>query len=245
MDIWACSDKGIVRTQNQDSYSFELNNKKTKGFAVVCDGMGGARAGNVASQMAADVFSDEVRTLLMPGSERKKADPVIEQAVSNANNQVFDKSKSPGGSFRGMGTTLVAAVCTGKKCTICNIGDSRAYFITDSGIQRVSRDHSVVEDMVARGDISEAQAKHHPQKNLITRAIGTEPEVHCDLYHLDVSPGNYLLLCSDGLSNLVEDQEILFEVLYGGSPETCCNRFIDIANERGGPDNITVVLISF
>ena len=143
-----------------------------------------------------------------------------------------------------MGTTLVAVFIHVKWATIVNVGDSRAYLIDQVGIHQVTVDHSVVQLMVSRGEITPEQAKTYPGKSLITRAIGTETMVPCDIFHKKVSPGNFLLLCSDGLSNLMDDQEILFEVAHGQEKDRCCQRLLDIAKKRGAPDNVTSVLVA-
>ena len=124
-----------------------------------------------------------------------------------------------------------------------DFGDSRAYRISAEGISVVTQDHSVVQMMVDRGELTPEAAKNYPGKNLITRAIGTESVVMCDIVHMDVAKGDCLLLCSDGLSNMMDDQEILFEVVHGGDPANCCQRLLDIARMRGAPDNVTSVLI--
>ena len=143
-----------------------------------------------------------------------------------------------------MGTTLVAALVRGKKVSIVNVGDSRAYAITGDGIRQVTRDHSLVQMMVDRGELTAEMAKHYPGKNLITRAIGTETMVLCDVYRLEMNKGDFVLLCSDGLSNMMDDQEILFEVAHGVNKQHCCKRLLDIAISRGSPDNVTAVLMS-
>jgi len=143
-----------------------------------------------------------------------------------------------------MGTTLVAVVATQTKTAVINIGDSRAYRINSEGIEKITRDHSLVEDMVRMGELTEEQAQEHPGKNLITRAVGTDVSVTGDVFFPDMKRGEYILLCSDGLSNLVSEQEMLYEVMYGENSD-CCRRLIDIANDRGGYDNITVVLLAF
>lgn len=146
--------------------------------------------------------------------------------------------------FRGMGTTLVAALVRGLRVEIVNIGDSRAYHLGADGIRCVTVDHSLVELMVQRGELTHEQAKNHPSKNLITRAVGTEKQVAADVFSLTAEPGDCLLLCSDGLSNQMADQEILFEVVHGAQKADCCQRLLDIAKSRGAPDNVTSVLIA-
>ena len=125
---------------------------------------------------------------------------------------------------------------------IANVGDSRAYLMDGQGIRFVTVDHSLVELMVRRGELTREQAKNYPGKNVITRAVGTDAAVACDIYRMELKPGNALVLCSDGLSNLMADQEILFEVVHGVQKEQCCQRLLEIAKNRGAPDNVTVIV---
>lgn len=213
-----------------------------RGLALVCDGMGGAKAGNVASQMAVDTF---LAILKQQPPEDWGLDPhaLLKRCAAVANEAIFQRSISDP-DCEGMGTTAVAALVLEEQAYILNIGDSRAYLISEAeGIRRVTRDHSVVEDLVSRGEIPAEAARLHPQKNLITRALGAEPNSQSDLYDLALRPDDYLLLCSDGLSNLMDDQEISYEVLHGGPKETCCERLLQLAMSRGAPDNVTVVLL--
>ena len=170
-------------------------------------------------------------------------DKMLRNAVKMANFTVYDQSRQFE-EFTGMGTTLVAVLIQGKKATFVNVGDSRAYLIDRAGIRQVTVDHSVVQLMINRGELTPEQAKTYPGKSLITRAIGTETMVLCDLFHKKVNRGDYLLLCRDGLSNLMDDQEILFEVAHGQDKDKCCQRLLDIAKKRGAPDNVTSVLIA-
>ena len=241
MQSWGLTDPGCVRKQNQDAYRIEQLDRGTL-LCVVCDGMGGAKSGNIASTLAVEVFVEEVRRCWIPGMESDKIDQMLRGAVKLANFTVYDQS-AQFEEFDGMGTTLVAALVRNKKATIVNVGDSRAYGIDRSGIRQITKDHSLVQMMVDRGDLTAEVAKSYPGKNFITRAIGTEPLVICDIYHRDVSRGDFLLLCSDGLSNLMDDQEILFEVVHGLDKAQCCQRLLDIAKNRGAPDNVTSVLI--
>ena len=144
-----------------------------------------------------------------------------------------------------MGTTLVAAlVLQSRDALVLNIGDSRAYLLNSDGVRCVTVDHSLVELMVQRGELTPEQAKNHPGKNLITRAVGTEAQVNADLFSLQLERNDCLLLCSDGLSNQMADQEILFEVVHGAHKDDCCQRLLQIAKDRGAPDNVTSVLIA-
>jgi serine/threonine protein phosphatase PrpC len=241
MRIFGITDRGCVREQNQDAYDFRLLDQG-RGLAVVCDGMGGAKAGNVASTMAVERFFS---TFLAEDYSDNDADipQMMTAAADAANSDVYHRSVTDA-DCRGMGTTLVAAFADPECVQVLNEGDSRAYYINQSGISRVTRDHSLVQHLLERGDITVEEARSHPQKNLITRALGAEPELRADLYQLDWAAGEFLLLCSDGLSNTVSDQELLYEVLHGGTPESCCDRLLDIALKRGAPDNVTAVLIT-
>ena len=241
MESWGLTDQGCVRKQNQDSYQIEQLDRNTM-LGVVCDGMGGAKSGNVASSLAADVFVQEIRQSWKPRMSQDKIDQMLRSAVKLANFTVYDQAQQFE-EFEGMGTTLVAVLVHGKKATIVNVGDSRAYGIDKNGICQITKDHSLVQMMVERGDLKPEQAKTYPGKNLITRAIGTEAIVMCDIYHLDVAKGDFFLLCSDGLSNMMDDQEILFEVVHGVNKAHCCMRLLNIAKNRGAPDNVTSVLI--
>lgn len=237
MQVWGVTDRGAVRQQNQDAYAARVL-EDGRAIALVCDGMGGARAGNVASTMAVELFMEE---FLKPDQK----DPVEEQmghAASVANQAVFQRSAADP-ECAGMGTTMVAVLAGGSEAVILNEGDSRCYHINDEGIVLVTRDHSLVEDLVERGELTREQARTHPHRNLITRALGAEPVLMADCFRQPLTPGDYLLLCSDGLSNVVNEQEMLYEVVHGGAPEQCCQRLLNIALSRGAPDNVTVVLM--
>lgn len=238
---WGLTDKGVVRRQNQDSFYLDVPSEQAA-VGVVCDGMGGARAGNIASSLAVEAFADALRGLLAQEDAGRSPGELMAQSAETANRTVYQRACGDP-ACRGMGTTLVAVLVREQTASILNIGDSRCYHVGEGGIRRVTRDHSVVEDMVARGDITPEEARTHPRKNLITRALGSEPKVQPDLYEQALLPGEFLLLCSDGLSNLLTDQEIHAEILRGGTPENCCKRLLDIAISRGAPDNVTVVLM--
>ena len=242
MQYWALTDAGDARSQNQDIYQIENLDKNTL-LCVVCDGMGGAKSGNVASTLAADVFTEEIKGTWKPDMDGETLDRMLCGAVKLANFTVYDQAQQfP--EFDGMGTTLVALLLHGKKATIVNVGDSRAYLVDSCGISQVTTDHSLVQMMIDRGELPPEKAKHYPGKNFITRAIGTEQQVVCDIFHRKVERGDCFLLCTDGLSNLLDDQEILFEVAHGQDREQCCQRLLDIAKKRGAPDNVTSVLVS-
>ena len=237
MQVWGITDRGAVRQQNQDSFSVHTL-EDGRVIALVCDGMGGALAGNVASAMAVELFME--RFLAQNDSSDDEAK--MKNAAALANEKIFERSTQDE-SCTGMGTTLVAALAGEDVAVILNEGDSRAYYINEAGIHLVTRDHSLVEDLVERGELTREQARTHPHKNLITRALGAEPLLLTDCFHQPLAEGDYLLLCSDGLSNVVDEQEMLYEVIHGASDEDCCQRLLDIALSRGAPDNVTAVLI--
>ena len=243
MRAWSLTDQGRVRSQNQDACSFlqvQLGDGTEVLAAVVCDGMGGAKAGNIASKIGVETFMEELRKDFYAPSV---TDVQILCAVKAANRLIYEKAQSDP-DYEGMGTTLVAAVTDGIRVTVANVGDSRCYLIRDGGIQQLTKDHSVVEDMVDRGEIERADAWKHPRRNYITRALGAEEQVDCDLFFRDREPGDVLLLCSDGLSGVVNAQELLFEVVYGGELETAAERMVNIALERGAPDNVTALIMT-
>ena len=214
MEAWGLTHRGAVRQQNQDAFAIR-NLPDGRVIALVCDGMGGARAGNIASAMAVKLFTEEF--LRTSGREEER----MRKAAALANREVFQRSLRDE-DCAGMGTTLVAALAGEGGAVILNEGDSRAYHINQEGIVLVTRDHSLVADLVERGELTREQARSHPNKNLITRALGAEPELMADCFRQPLAPGDYLLLCSDGLSNVVEEQEMLYEVIHGGPPESCC-----------------------
>ena len=244
MRYWALTDTGRVRSENQDAWlvreTVPRDGDSRILTAVVCDGMGGAKAGNVASRMGVERFTD----YLCPGLETvEQAELSAPLAVREANRAIYDLAYAIP-EYEGMGTTLVAAVTDGLRLTVANVGDSRCYLIRDGSIHQLTKDHSVVEDMVDRGEIERADAWKHPRRNYITRALGAEEQVECDLFFLELDPGDVLLLCSDGLSGVVNAQELLFEVVYGGELETAAERMVNIALERGAPDNVTALVVS-
>ncbi|MBQ3505008.1 MAG: Stp1/IreP family PP2C-type Ser/Thr phosphatase [Oscillospiraceae bacterium] len=241
MQCWGLTDPGCVRKQNQDAYQIEELDRNTL-LCVVCDGMGGAKSGNIASSLAIDVFVGEVRRSWTPDMDQEKVDQMMLSAAKLANFTVYDQAQQfP--EFEGMGTTLVALLIKGRRATVANVGDSRCYGLNRKGIRQITVDHSLVQMMVDRGDLTAEMAKTYPGKNFITRAIGTENTVMCDIFHQNVAKGDYFLLCSDGLSNMMDDQEILFEVVHGVNKQHCCKRLLEIAQNRGAPDNVTSVLV--
>ena len=242
MEAWGLTDVGNVREQNQDAYRI-VPLPGGALAALVCDGMGGAKAGNVASRLACEVFSGEIERSFTQELTLEEAERLLHSAATLANIAVFEHAQiSP--EYDGMGTTLVAVLAYGKGTLVLNVGDSRAYLMGSDGVRCITTDHSVVEMMVQRGELTPEQAKSHPSKNLITRAVGTGAQVLADVFRVPAKKGDCILLCSDGLSNLLADQELLFEVAHGANKADCCQRLLEIAKERGAPDNVTSVLVA-
>jgi len=237
------TDKGIVRRDNQDYFQIEQTEDGKLILCVVCDGMGGARAGNVASRMAAETFVEELSTRKSTFQNKTMIQPALCDAVIKANRVVFDGAKAHG-DYKGMGTTLVGGIIRRNKAHIINVGDSRAYRISKQKITRLTRDHSLVEDMIFRGDITPEEARNHPNKNLITRAVGIDNKVLWDLYDIDLKAGDRLLLCADGLVDIISDEELLEEVNRYEDVEKCCEMLIHLALARGGPDNVTALMVN-
>ena len=240
MENWGISDTGLVRTENQDAYAIKTIGEFT--VAVVCDGMGGTNGGQLASQIAVDTYLGQLEQNLQDGMNPQQLSQASAYCICAANEEIRRAAAEHPGYER-MGTTLVSAIAREKLALISNIGDSRAYRISPGGIEQVTRDHSLVESMVERGDLTPQEARHHPNRNLITRALGPEPEVQADAFEVAWKRGEFLLLCSDGLVNTVSDQEILFEVIHNGEPAGCLERLLAMARERGAPDNVTAVLL--
>lgn len=241
MKIWAMTDVGLVRKDNQDAYGAEFHAPSGHTVCVVCDGMGGAAGGQLASHIAVTTFMEEMRRTLRPGLTPEELKELSAYAVASANRAVREAAMRSV-DCRSMGTTLVSAVSWEGGAVISNVGDSRAYHITPEGITRVTKDHSLVESMVDRGDITAEEARHHPNRNLITRALGPDISAACDGFICPMEVGDYLLLCTDGLIETVSDQEMLFEIVHGDDPGTCLDRLLAIAKHHGAPDNVTAVL---
>lgn len=238
MNLWSMTDTGLVRKENQDAYAVKTAFGHT--ICVVCDGMGGAAGGQLASRIAVDTFSAEMEKRLSQEAKPDRLREISVVAVALANRAVREAARTSE-EYHSMGTTLVSAVSFDGGVVIANVGDSRAYHINKERIRQVTRDHSLVEHMVERGDITAEEARRHPNRNLITRALGPDVDPECDCYTCQLLPGDFLLLCTDGLVNTVTDEEIMREVLHGDT-NTCMERLLDISKSRGASDNVTVVL---
>lgn len=238
------TDKGKKRASNQDNFAI-----KTVGdylLCVVCDGMGGIGGGNIASEIACEYyvekFSDSILSVDDPSLITQKIlERFVMNSVDKANAEVIRESeRSP--QLKGMGTTLTTAIVAQNGVLLGNVGDSRIYHIADNEIVQLTKDHSYVQTLVDAGKITPQQAAVHPNKNIITRAVGVDRQVQCDLTYLKL-PAGYLLLCSDGLSNYLDPKAFCEILREDNTLEDKCKKLIDHANNCGGADNITVVLI--
>ncbi len=245
------TDVGMLRNLNEDSIlTMEIGRVQQSvsqpiGLYVVADGMGGHAAGEVASGAIVTTIAQKATTELMPAHLAQKAvqerGEWLRQAVEAANKQVFELRKSAGTD---MGSTLVSAVLEGSKAFIAHVGDSRAYLINAQGIRRLTTDHSLVERLIATNQITREEARNHPQRNVIYRTIGDKAKVDVEVGTHTLSPGDFLMLCSDGLSGMVDDPTIQRIVLHhANSPQSACDALIDAANAAGGDDNTSVIII--
>ena len=241
MEYYGITDIGSSRTSNQDTFRALVLDDPDLGIFLVCDGMGGAKAGNIASWMTAEYVSAEVRKNLTEKYNKNSISTYLSKAIMKANDAVYKKSCTEE-DCRGMGTTIVAAVCAGDDLIIANVGDSRAYLINEKGILKITRDHSLVEDLIMRGEITKDAARFHPHKNIITRAIGTSNLVLPDIFSPNITEEDIILLCSDGLSNVITDDEIKSIVINSANLQEAAENLIKNALTNSAPDNITAVL---
>lgn len=241
MKIVAKTDKGLVRSSNQDAYAVgELPGEVA--WAVVCDGMGGEAGGNIASALAVKVISEKITSAYNEKMRDASIKNLLDSAICAANIEVCDMAYSRP-DLQGMGTTVVAVIVRDKTAFIAHAGDSRAYIVSGETIQQITTDHSLVQNMVDRGEITAEQAQHHPKKNFITRAVGVEKRIDIDFSEIDLNDNETLILCTDGLSNFVTNKEMIDDI-KDGQYYAFADRLVKRANKNGGGDNITVVAIA-
>ena len=245
--IGAHSDVGRLRKLNEDSFlSSDLSPMLTAlsmsvGVVAVADGVGGHSAGDVASRLTVEALSRETDILRTEVAEGQPLDAAswITRAANAANQAVFSEREA---MLSDMGSTLVMALLVGRSATVLNVGDSRAYWLTPSGMRQVTTDHSLVQRLIAIGQLTPEEARNHPQKSVIYRVMGDTVKLAYDLFEVSLSPGEALLLCSDGLTDMVEDRVLWYVWHEASSPQAACEELVDLANEAGGYDNITVVI---
>jgi hypothetical protein len=239
LKFYAITDIGRKRELNEDYiYTSGQPIGALPNLFIVADGMGGHKAGDYASMHTVDRFVEVIREL---GEEHGVQD-AINEAVTAANAYIYQRSRE-NSNLSGMGTTLVLASCIGNEAIVANIGDSRLYLVNDDAMTQITRDHSLVEEMVTLGGIDREMARNHPDKNIITRAVGVKEKVAADFFEVDLTKGDKLLLCSDGLTNMLRDEEIYQIIQNNKELEQAAKALVDAANENGGRDNIAVVLV--
>ena len=225
------TDKGLLRKENEDAFCIE----KDLGLLAIADGMGGHASGEVASKMAIEILRDSLKKEGEPFPER------LNSGVKLANKTIYEAADSQP-QLNGMGTTLTAVQLDQNRLAIAHVGDSRAYLIRSGVIEQLTDDHTIVFEQVARGLMTREEAARSDMRNVLSRALGIGPEVDVDMEELTVSEGDRLVLCSDGLSELVSEDEILSEVQSSNRPDMVCDELVNLANQRGGEDNITVIV---
>jgi protein phosphatase len=242
------TDVGRARKHNEDCYEID----RDRLLFVVADGMGGHSHGEVASRIAVDTIRDFIQreNAADPAGENSTGDGPLREhslklrrAVRLAHDQVLEAIHQDG-SLQGMGTTVVGLLVRDRTAALAHVGDSRAYRVRHGELRQLTQDHTWVHEQVKAGYLSEEQARHHPLKNVVTRALGSDKEVLVDLQEIEIEPGDLYLICSDGLTTMLDDGEILRIVQSGGSLDETCRRLIGEANARGGLDNVTVILIA-
>lgn len=237
METYCQTDVGLKRASNQD-FVYASNQKvgPLSSLLIVADGMGGHAAGDLASRICVESMVDAI-------SASRRTDPVriLDEAVRKANSAVIARARTDP-ALTGMGTTVVAATICGDTLYVANVGDSRLYVMDDDRIDQITHDHSLVEEMVREGKLRRDQARNHPEKNIITRAIGEDERLDIDFFDVGLKPGDVVLLCSDGLSNMVEDEQIFRIVRREKTLRDAGQKLISAANSAGGRDNISVVL---
>lgn len=240
------TDKGMVRGNNEDNFGVFDD----IGLFIVADGMGGLSAGEVASKMAVDVISDYIKR--SRSSKEPLPGPVDEASSDESNrltsgvwlaNKVIEESALSNATWRGMGTTVVACYLNGSRLSVAHVGDSRVYLIRSGTITQITDDHSLVAEQLREGLITKEQAAESNVKNIITRALGKAHDIEIDLSEMSVSKGDIIVLGTDGLTNMVDDETILAVAAEEEEPLSACKRLVDIANQNGGKDNVTVVIV--
>ncbi len=238
MKTFSMTDVGIRRESNQDyMYTSETAVGNLPNLFLLADGMGGHAAGDYASRFTVEKVAE-----LVGKSTFTEPVAIIKQAISEANALLLAEADKDV-SRQGMGTTLVTATIIDDRMYVSNVGDSRLYLVSDDKMIQVTRDHSLVEEMVRLGEMDKEDAKIHPDKNIITRAVGVLPEVSADFFEVELEPGDMILMCSDGLTNMVRDEEIRQIILGQRDIVEKAEKLVETANKNGGRDNITVVLI--
>lgn len=240
MLIVGATDVGKVRSANEDGYDFGIFDDGTA-WAIVCDGMGGVRGGHIASSLVLEMVSEKIKKCynkLMPSYSFEN---MLLSTITTANVIVHDRSFTDE-ELKGMGTTIAAVIIKDHIACIAHVGDSRVYKISEGTIKQITKDHSLAQEMLDRGQLTQEEFENYPKKNIITRALGVDEDIDIDFDFTALEDGESLVLCSDGLSGLISDEDIL-RIYSDNSINTVCEKYIEAANGNGGHDNITVVVM--
>jgi protein phosphatase len=246
LEIVARTDAGLIRAHNEDAVSVN----PARGFVILADGMGGYNAGEVASGMATALLASELEQAFSQGAPherlaggRLRAHDVLEAEIARANGAIYQAAQSQP-QYAGMGTTLVMAVFYDDTMTVAHIGDSRLYRFRGERLEQVTRDHSLLQEQIDSGMITPEQARYAQNRNLVTRALGVDPAVEAEIRDYAVEPGDIYLLCSDGLNDMVDDEEIAMALqALSANLELCAGQLVEMANDNGGRDNVSVILV--
>ena len=243
MKFAAGTDRGLKREINEDPYRIIPESSQNPSAFIIADGMGGHNCGEVASRMTVDYISDYIEHSSSQLFSCQDIGEEIKKLVGDANITVFEASLSKP-ETNGMGTTLTMAVITDSKVTVAHVGDSRLYLARSANLRQITEDHSYIEELIKNGSLTREEAESHPRKNVITRAIGSSRDIEVDLMDLEAENGDVFLLCTDGLTNMICENEI-YNIIKDNEPEKACEQLIDAAKGKGGEDNITVIVIKF
>lgn len=239
LQAWCQTDVGLRRENNQDSFLID----ESLGLYLVADGMGGHRGGEVASRIAVDTIRDVVdRTLKESGSRKPNPRALLAKAYEQASHRIYDRSMENNAELQGMGTTLVSAYYAGDVLYVANVGDSRAYLFSKGFLWQITEDHSLVNEQLRAGLIKEKDVEKFAAKNVITRSVGFERDVQCDILERQMQPGDLVLICSDGLSGMVDDSKIA-EICKTSKTDEIVSKCITEAKANGGDDNVTVLVL--
>jgi protein phosphatase len=247
LEIASCTDPGMVRSHNEDSIATDAEN----GLVVLADGMGGYNAGEVASGMATTVIVAEMRQILAttqpnqidPRTNQTIAARLVREQVLRANSSIYQAAQNQP-QYAGMGTTLVVSLFYDNRVLVAHLGDSRLYLLRDGAFRQLTRDHSLLQEQIDSGLLTAEQAKNAQHKNLVTKALGIDPSVEPEIHEYQTRPGDLYLVCSDGLCDMVEDQEISMALqALGGNLKLAAQQLVQMANDNGGRDNVSVILV--
>jgi len=235
------SDKGLLRSQNEDAFCIIGGSDSSPLILVVADGMGGHLAGDIASQTAIAVIRESLAAKPFDAKDSESINSRLLDLVQNANDLIYEKSCTEPGCF-GMGTTLIISVISNGKLSLAHVGDSCAYYLRDGAMKKITTDHSYVEELIRIGTLTREEAARHPKRNVITKVVGCMGKIAADLYWVDLEEGDRVLLCTDGISKMLTEPEIAEAIVASSDPDEICGALIAKSNNKGGLDNITVLV---